>query len=342
MPGGDGTRRERPPEPIRSQRSETKGSVYSRLLAVGGVERRETQHSLEVPIDTETEDLSGGFSGERLRRWPWSQRGAAASIPRQRAAPPSPWHGKQLLATPGDGPARPCSPGGNQLPGLVPSGERRHPGRDGGGPSSVWAGRTQPTGGTRQGSSGFASAGRPALSPAAWASRRHPQGRSWGIAAPAAQLVPEGRAAAPCNTEAECSSTAEIPTDQSEKKDLAPEEKAEEDEDWATEGEEEEEDLETEEEEKKQEEEVLTTEKEEEVEDLAIKEGEDMTTEEEEDLDTVEKEEEENLSAEEEEEEEKVLQKRKKRRRRRTCLQKRKKRRRRICQQKRRRRRSSP
>ncbi|XP_053870411.1 uncharacterized protein LOC128829169 isoform X1 [Malaclemys terrapin pileata] len=113
---------------------------------------------------------------------------------------------------------------------------------------------------------------------------------------------------APCNTEAEYSSTAarvtlcpclsdaEIPTDQSEKKDLAPEEKAEEDEDRATEGEEEEEDLETEEEEK-QEEEVLTTEKEEEVEDLAIKEGEDMTTEEEEDLDTVE-EEEENLSAE--------------------------------------------
>ncbi|XP_065433647.1 protein FAM133-like isoform X2 [Chrysemys picta bellii] len=130
---------------------------------------------------------------------------------------------------------------------------------------------------------------------------------------------------APCNTEAECSSTAEIPTDQSEKKDLAPEEKAEEDEDLATEGEEEEEDLETEEEEK-QEEEVLTTEKEEEVEDLTIKEGEDMTTEEKEDLDTVEKEEEENLSAEEEEEEEKVLQKRKKRRRR-------------ICQQKRR---SSP
>ncbi|XP_053870414.1 ribosomal biogenesis protein LAS1L-like [Malaclemys terrapin pileata] len=109
---------------------------------------------------------------------------------------------------------------------------------------------------------------------------------------------------APCNTEAEYSSTAEIPTDQSEKKDLAPEEKAEEDEDRATEGEEEEEDLETEEEEK-QEEEVLTTEKEE-VEDLAIKEGEDMTTEEEEDLDTVEKEEEENLSAEEEEEEENV------------------------------------
>ncbi|XP_065433876.1 protein FAM133-like isoform X2 [Chrysemys picta bellii] len=149
---------------------------------------------------------------------------------------------------------------------------------------------------------------------------------------------------APCNTEAECSSTAEIPTDQSEKKDLAPEEKAEEDEDRATEGEEEEEDLETEEEEK-QEEEVLTTEKEEEVEDLAIKEEEDMTTEEEEDLDTVEKEnlsaeeeeeeeEEENLSAEEEEEEQRTcLQKR----RRKTCLQ----RRRRICQQKRRRR-SSP
>lgn len=136
--------------------------------------------------------------GGRLHGWPQSQRGAAASVPRQRAAPPSPWNGKQLPDSPGDGPARPCSPGGNQLPGLVLSRETQQPGQDGGGPSSVWAGRTQPTRGARQCSSGFASAGRPALrSPAPWASRRHPQGRSWGIAAPAAQLVLEGRVATP-------------------------------------------------------------------------------------------------------------------------------------------------
>lgn len=141
---------------------------------------------------------SGGFLGGRLHGWPQSQRGAAASVPRQRAAPPSPWNGKQLPDSPGDGPARPCSPGGNQLPGLVLSRETQQPGQDGGGPSSVWAGRTQATRGARQCSSGFASAGRPALrSPAPWTSRRHPQGRSWGIAAPAAQLVLEGRAATP-------------------------------------------------------------------------------------------------------------------------------------------------
>ncbi|KAH1166520.1 hypothetical protein KIL84_015692 [Mauremys mutica] len=112
--------------------------------------------------------------------------GAAASVPRQRAAPPSAWHVKQAPATPGDGPARPCSLGGNQPPGLVLSRERQHPGRDGGGLSSIWAGRTQPMAGARQRSSGFASAGRPALIPAAWASRKHSQGRSWGIAASAA------------------------------------------------------------------------------------------------------------------------------------------------------------
>ncbi|XP_044841019.1 cyclic nucleotide-gated cation channel beta-1-like [Mauremys mutica] len=66
----------------------------------------------------------------------------------------------------------------------------------------------------------------------------------------------------PCNTEAEWSSSAETPTDQSEK-DFAPEEKTEEDEDPDTEREE---DLETEEEEN-QEEQVLIKEKEE---DLAM------------------------------------------------------------------------
>ncbi|XP_044854922.1 coiled-coil domain-containing glutamate-rich protein 1-like isoform X2 [Mauremys mutica] len=108
----------------------------------------------------------------------------------------------------------------------------------------------------------------------------------------------------PCNTEAEWSSTAETPTNQSEK-DLAPEEKAEENEDPAA-GEEEEEELETEEEEK-QEEQVLITEKEEEMEDLAIKEEEDLTTEEKDEADISveeEKKEDENMSAEEEEEEE--------------------------------------
>ncbi|XP_044846314.1 MAP7 domain-containing protein 1-like isoform X2 [Mauremys mutica] len=116
-----------------------------------------------------------------------------------------------------------------------------------------------------------------------------------------------------CNTEAEWSSTAETPTDQSEK-DFAPEEKTEEDEDPDTEREEEEEDLKTEEEEK-QEEQVLISEKEEEVEELVMKEEENITTEEEEDLDTEEKgeeeisieenkEEDENLFAEKEEEEE--------------------------------------
>ncbi|CAM4632723.1 unnamed protein product, partial [Lepidochelys olivacea] len=315
MPGADGTRG----EPIRSQRSETMGLVYIGSLAVGGVERRETQRSrgragTRFARSWREMEVLRRLLGRKTPRVAPEPEGGSCQHPQTESCPSIPM---EWEAAPGQPRRWTCSALlTRRKPAPRAGAEQRNTTAR---PRWRWPkfslGRQDPGHERSQAMQLWVCF--------CWkASPQEPSPVDQQEASPGQDRCPSSSTGAggesghsleaPWSMEAECSSTAETPMDQLEKKDLATEEKAEEDEDPATEGEEEEEELETEEEEK-QEEEVLTTEKEEE-EDLAIEEDKDMTKEEvldteekleEEDIPVKEeKEEDEKLSAEEEEEEE--------------------------------------